>query len=56
MQKTVLAMALMVLVGGADALAQGASSVPKNSGATGTPVRGPVGNRQPRPADLPNQR
>lgn len=56
MQKTVLAMALMFLVGGADALAQGASSVPKNSGATGTPARGPVGNRQPRPADLPNQK
>jgi hypothetical protein len=56
MQKTVLAMALTVLIGGAEALAQGASSVPKNSGATGTGAQAPVGHRQPRPTDLPNQK
>ena len=32
MRKTILSMALMVLIGGADAFAQGSSSVSKNSG------------------------
>jgi hypothetical protein len=49
-------MALMVLVGGADAFAQGSSSVPKNSGGGGGAVQAPVGHRQPRPVDLPSEK
>jgi hypothetical protein len=48
-------MALMVLIGGADALAQGSSSMQKNSGSGGV-IQAPVGHRQPRPSDLPSQK
>jgi len=54
MRKTILSIALMVLIGGADAFAQGSSSVSKNSG--GGAVQAPVGHRQPRPADLPSEK
>jgi hypothetical protein len=54
MRKTILLMALMVLIGGADAFAQGSSSVSKNSGGGGGVWQAPVGHRQPRPSDLPN--
>jgi hypothetical protein len=52
MRKIILSMALVALIGGTDALAQGSSSVSKNSG--GSTIQAPVGHRQPRPADLPN--
>lgn len=52
MRKIILSMALVALIGGPDAFAQGSSSVSKNSG--GSTVQAPVGHRQPRPADLPN--
>lgn len=55
MRTLILSAALMVLIGGADALAQGSSSVSKNSGGSGGGVmQAPVGHRQPRPSDLPN--
>ena len=54
MRTTILSMALVVLIGGADALAQGSSSVQKNSG--GGAIQAPVGHRQPRPSDLPSQK
>jgi hypothetical protein len=55
MRTTILSIALMVLIGGADAFAQGSSSVSKNSGSGGGGViQAPVGHRQPRPSDLPN--
>jgi hypothetical protein len=45
------------LVGGADAFAQGSSSVPKNSGASGGGViQAPVGHRQPRASDVPSEK
>ncbi len=62
MRKTILLMALMVLIGGADALAQGSSSVSKNSGGGasggggGGVVQAPVGHRQPRAGDVPNEK
>ena len=40
MRKTILSIALVVLVGGADAFAQGSSSVPKNSGGGGGGAEG----------------
>ena len=52
MRKTILSIALVVLLGGADAFAQGSSSVSKNSG--WYPKEAPIGHRQPRPSDLPN--
>ena len=52
MRKTILSIALVVLLGGPDVLAQGSSSVSKNSG--GSTIQAPVGHRQPRPSDLPN--
>ena len=53
MRKTILSIALVVLLGGPDVLAQGSSSVSKNSGGGGA-MQAPVGHRQPRPSDLPN--
>jgi hypothetical protein len=55
MRTTILSIALTVLIGGADVLAQGSSSVSKNSGGgSGSGVvQAPVGHRQPRPSDLP---
>ena len=55
MRKIILSIALMVLIGGADAFAQGSSSVPKNSGGGGT-IQAPVGHRQPRVSDLPSEK
>jgi hypothetical protein len=55
MRTTILSIALTVLIGGADVLAQGSSSVSKNSGgSSGGTMQAPVGHRQPRPSDLPN--
>ena len=58
MRTTILSMALMVLVGGADAFAQGSSSVPKNSGGGGGGgvIQAPVGHRQPRVSDVPSEK
>ena len=56
MRKTILSMALMVLIGGADAFAQGSSSVSKNSGGGGGVIQAPVGHRQPRASDVPNEK
>ena len=58
MRKTILSMALMVLIGGADAFAQGSSSVPKNSGGGGGGgvIQAPVGHRQPRVSDVPSEK
>ncbi|MBR1126586.1 hypothetical protein JQ628_34060 [Bradyrhizobium lablabi] len=55
MRRTLLSMALVVLIGGPVALAQqgggGSSTAVKNSG----PLPAPVGHRQPRASDVPNQ-
>ena len=57
MRKAILSMALMVLIGGADAFAQGSSSASKNSGGGGGgTVQAPVGHRQPRASDVPNEK
>ena len=62
MRKTILSMALMVLIGGADAFAQGSSSVSKNSGGSasggggGGAIQAPVGHRQPRVSDVPSEK
>jgi hypothetical protein len=53
MRKTILAMSLMVLSGCPDAFAQG-STVPKNSAPP--TVQAPVGHRQPRAGDVPNEK
>ena len=58
MRTTILSMALMVLIGGADAFAQGSSSVSKNSGGGGGGgvIQAPVGHRQPRVSDVPSEK
>jgi len=58
MRKIILSMALVVLIGGAGGFAQGSSSVPKNSGASGGGgvIQAPVGHRQPRVGDVPNEK
>ena len=58
MRTTILSMALVVLIGGADAIAQGTSSVPKNSGGGGGGgvIQAPVGHRQPRVSDVPSEK
>jgi hypothetical protein len=58
MQRLIMSMALMILIGGPAALAQsgGTSSYPKNS-TTGSGVpAAPVGHRQPRAGDVPNEK
>jgi hypothetical protein len=55
MRKTILSVALMVLIGGPDAFAQsGSSSVSKNSDKP--VIQAPVGHRQPRVGDVPNEK
>ena len=54
MPKTILAIALLVLMGGPDAFAQGSSSVAKNPDRT--LPQAPVGHRQPRPSDVPSEK
>lgn len=54
MRKTILSMALVVLIGGPDVLAQGSSSVSKNSDKS--TVQAPVGHRQPRASDVPSEK
>lgn len=61
MRTTILSIALVVLIGGADAFAQGSSSVSKNSGGSsgsggGGVMQAPVGHRQPRAGDVPNEK
>ena len=56
MLTTILSIALVVLIGGADAFAQGSSSVSKNSGGGGGAIQAPVGHRQPRASDVPNEK
>ncbi len=58
MRTTILSIALVVLIGGADAIAQGSSSVPKNSGGGGGGgvIQAPVGHRQPRLSDVPSEK
>ncbi|QDW39051.1 hypothetical protein FFI89_019010 [Bradyrhizobium sp. KBS0727] len=54
MQKTILSLALMVLTGSAAFAQGGASSVPKN--ADKSTIQAPVGHRQPRAGDVPNEK
>jgi len=59
MRNTILSIALVVLLGGPDAFAQGSSSVSKNSGAGaggGGVIQAPIGHRQPRASDVPNEK
>jgi len=56
MRKTILSIALVVLIGGPDAFAQGSSSVPKNSGGGASTIPAPVGHRQPRVSDVPSEK
>ena len=59
MRTSILSVALVVLIGGADAFAQGSSSVPKNSGGSGGGggvIQAPVGHRQPRAGDVPSEK
>jgi hypothetical protein len=58
MQRLIMSMALIILIGGPAALAQsgGTSSYPKNTTTgSGTP-QAPVGHRQPRAGDVPNEK
>jgi hypothetical protein len=57
MQKTVLSVALMVLLGMPAAFAQGTSTMPKSSSpsAGGVP-EAPIGHRQPRRSDVPSEK
>ena len=54
MQKTILSIALMFLTGSIAFAQGGSSSVPKNSDKSS--VQAPVGHRQPRVGDVPNEK
>jgi hypothetical protein len=53
MRKTILAIALLALIGGPSAFGQ-SSTVPKNSDKPA--VAAPVGHRQPRAGDVPSEK
>ena len=58
MRKALLSMALVLLIGAPAGFAQsggGSSSAVKNSGGGGVPAA-PVGHRQPRAADVPDEK
>ena len=57
MKKTAGLLALLILFGGAEAIAQSGT----NKGSTGQTINGgvpqaPVGHRQPRPSDVPDEK
>ena len=56
MRRTILSIALMVLIGCPSAFAQGTSSVPKNSDKPAPTIQAPVGHRQPRAGDVPDEK
>ncbi|HZC98180.1 MAG TPA: hypothetical protein VE267_19055 [Bradyrhizobium sp.] len=53
MRKTFLSMALLVLIGGPAAFAQGGSSTAQKNPPV---IQAPVGHRQPRVTDVPNEK
>jgi hypothetical protein len=57
MNKTFMTLALLLLIGGTPALAQSGSGASSSSGASkATPLSAPVGHRQPRVGDVPNEK
>ena len=59
MRKTLLSMALVLLIGAPGVSAQsggGTSSAVKGSGSSGGVLPAPVGHRQPRAADVPDEK
>jgi hypothetical protein len=58
MQRLIMSMALMILIGGPAAFAQsgGTSSYPKGTAAASGVPQAPVGHRQPRAGDVPNEK
>jgi hypothetical protein len=59
MQKLIMSMALLVLIGGPAALAQSGSSRTGSSGAANQPQpsrEAPVGHKQPRAGDVPSEK
>ena len=60
MRTTTLSIALVALIGGADAFAQGSSCVSKDSGGSGGGgggvMQAPIGHRQPRVSDVPSEK
>ena len=58
MQRLIMSLALTIVIGGPAALAQGGgtSSYPKNSTAGSGLPQAPVGHRQPRAGDVPNEK
>jgi len=56
MKKTIISMALLVLIGATGAIAQsGSKGTPVGSTIYGTVPEAPVGHRQPRASDVPNE-
>jgi hypothetical protein len=55
MKKTMISLALLVLVGVPGALAQ-SGNTPSSSGMKGTVLPAPVGHRQPRASDVPDEK
>ena len=59
MRKTLLSMALVLLIGAPGVSAQsggGTSTAVKGSGSSGGVLQAPVGHRQPRAADVPDEK
>jgi hypothetical protein len=56
MKKTVIAMALLMVVGAPAAMAQGGNSGSSMSKGSGGIPQAPVGHRQPRAGDVPSEK
>jgi hypothetical protein len=56
MKKTIIAMAFLMVVGAPAAMAQGSNSGSSMSKGGGGVPQAPVGHRQPRASDVPNEK
>jgi hypothetical protein len=56
MKKTIIAMALLMVVGAPAAMAQGSNSGSSMSKGAGGVPQAPIGHRQPRASDVPNEK
>jgi hypothetical protein len=56
MKRAIIAMAFLMVVGAPAAMAQGQNSGSSMSKGSGGPPQAPVGHRQPRAGDVPNEK
>ena len=56
MKKTMISMALLVLIGAGPAIAQSGNTAGPGTTKAGSMPEAPIGHRQPRPGDVPSEK